>query len=150
VIHQDAFQLAFQAARRELPDGSIIHIVAKDGAPTLRDLWDAWLERVFKPERVFYYDRVDELPVRDVPRRQRALMALGSVNMEIGCHPWRFERASLDALCANELDFPEATPATVERCQQVFIENAPRVQAFMRKVTQLSREREPSSQLEAS
>jgi hypothetical protein len=77
-------------------------------------------------------------------------MALGSVNMEIGCHPWRFERAALDRLCANGLDFPDATPATVQRCQEVFMENAPRVQAFMRKVAQLSVEREPSSQLEAS
>lgn len=135
VIHQDAFQLAFECAWRELPPGTILNVVAQDRfSPTLRELWDLWIEQCFKPNKVCYYDRVEELPVQDIPRRQRALMALASKNLEIGAYAWRFERSRLDAMCARGLAFPDATLESVGRCQEVFMASAPRVQKFMHNI----------------
>jgi hypothetical protein len=65
-------------------------------------------------------------------RRQRALMALGSDNIDIGAHPWRFERGTLKAMIAQGLAFPHATLASVGVCQAVFIASSQRIQKFIR------------------
>ena len=51
LVHQDAFQNAFLAARG-LPDNSILNIVAgEEDRPTVRDLWTLWLDACNRPLR---------------------------------------------------------------------------------------------------
>jgi len=131
-VHQDAFQQAFLAGRRSLPPGTFFNIVSSpETAPNGRGLWNLWMDQCFEPRSVHYYDRVSDMPVHEMPRRQRALMALASTNLEIACHTWRFESTSLDALCEDGLNFQHATLETVARCQRRFMKASPRIQTFL-------------------
>jgi nucleoside-diphosphate-sugar epimerase len=145
VIHQDAFQQAFHRAWKSSPSGTVLNVVARDElSPTLRELWDLWFSQCFKPEEVTYYENVNALPVETIPRRQRALMALASVNLEIGAHAWRFERRGIEAMHSMGLELPDATLHTVDRCQQVFMANSSRVQKFMQAMRRNERDRRSS------
>ncbi|HEX2762564.1 MAG TPA: SDR family oxidoreductase [Allosphingosinicella sp.] len=132
LVHQDAFQNAFIAARRQLPDDRILNIVAaEEGAPSARDLWTLWLDACNRPLRRIYYERMADIPSRELPPAQRALLALASVNLEIIGHPWHFERDGLAALTAKGLHFPEARLPSIERCQRRLMENSAAIQKFL-------------------
>lgn len=134
LIHQDAFQNAFLAGWQQLPDNSILNMVAAEAcAPTVRDLWVLWLEAVNRPRQTVFYDRMADIPSRAIPPPQRALLALASVNLEIIGHPWRFDRAGLDRLIAAGVTFPEATLATIEICQNRLIDQSAAIEKFLAK-----------------
>lgn len=136
LVHQDAFQEALLAARDSLGPDAILNIVSRrDSSPLMRDLWNLWIDDILRPERRFYYERLDDLPVHDMPRRQRALMALASVNLEIATHDWLFDSSAMDALEHDGLDFVHATFASVHRCHDRFVEASPTVQRFRRKLS---------------
>lgn len=134
LVHQDALQNAFLSAWQRLPDDSILNIVAaEEQAPTVRDLWTLWFEACNRPQRTIFYDRMADVPTREIPPPQRALLALASVNLEIIGHPWRFDRAGLDSLVAQGLAFPEADLDSIERCQRRLMDNSPAIQKFLAK-----------------
>jgi nucleoside-diphosphate-sugar epimerase len=135
VVHQDGFQRAFLAARARLPAGAIVNVVSdRATCPLMRELWDLWIDDVFQPQRRYYYDSVDDLPVRAMPRRQRALMALASVNLEIATHPWQFDMEAMSRLALDATAFPHATLASVRRCHDRFVSCSTKVQRFLAKV----------------
>jgi nucleoside-diphosphate-sugar epimerase len=137
LVHQDAFQEALLAARQTLGPGSILHVVSRHAtSPMMRDLWDLWIDDILRPQRRHYYERLDDLPVRDMPRRQRALMALASVNLEIATHDWIFQMSAMDRLEQAGLDFVHATFDSVKRCHYRFVEASPAVQRYIAKVPQ--------------
>ena len=133
LLHQDAWQAALVRAWTDAPAGSIAHVCApRAGMPSMRDLWHLWMERVLHPASVRYHDDFDTLPIRDMDRRQRALLAAASTNLEIGRFDWRFQTETLDA-CANDAHVPWRRPATLEsvwRCQQQFMHTRPRLAAW--------------------
>ena len=134
LVHQDAFQEALLAARQTLGPGSIFHLVSRHATcPMMRDLWDLWIDDILRPQRRCYYEHLDDLPVRTMPRRQRALMALASVNLEIATHDWLFEMSAMDRLEHAGLDFMHATFASVKRCHDRFVEASPAVQRYIAK-----------------
>ena len=131
LVHQDAFQNAFLAARRVLPPGSIVNIVSREAAlPDLRQLWHLWMSRCLRPREIFYYERMNDIPIRDINGKQRALLALASVNLQIASHPWRFETSQLDALRAAGMVFPDATLDSVALCQDLFVAESKAIQEF--------------------
>jgi nucleoside-diphosphate-sugar epimerase len=133
LLHQDAFQSALLAAREKLPSGTIVNVVSNPKTcPLMRDLWDLWLDRVFRPQERFYYQAAEELPVGTMPRRQRALMALASVNIEIAAHDWRFETRGVASLGLGAA-FPDVTLESVATCQDLFVSSSEKIQAFIRK-----------------
>jgi nucleoside-diphosphate-sugar epimerase len=133
VLHQDAFQVGLMAARARVARGSIVHLVSHGATcPVIRDLWDLWVDHIFRPQRRFYYDSMADLPVGTMPRRQRALMALASVNLEIAAHDWRFEERGLEALRLGA-EFQHATLASVTRCHNLFVASSAKVQQFLTK-----------------
>jgi thioester reductase-like protein len=134
LIHQDAFQAGFLAAYRSLVPPAVFHLVSRESElPWVRDLWDLWLETCARPKEVHYYDRLDAVPMEQLSRQQQLLLEFASVNVDIGAHPWHFETTTLDGLRANGLQFADTTVKTLRICQDRFIAESPRVQAFMEK-----------------
>jgi nucleoside-diphosphate-sugar epimerase len=133
LVHQDAFQSAFmEMYRRVRPDG-IAHLVDDDSdGPTMRDLCWLWAD-VYCPIEIHSYARVDDVPLRSLPARQRRFLELAWKNFEISTHTWRFETKRLDELRATGLVFANATLETVARCQRRYIERSPRIQEHMRR-----------------
>lgn len=138
LIHQDAFQAAFLAAYRMLPDGSILNLVSEHASlPDLRQLWRMWLEECLRPRFVYYYQKMSDIPVREINTRQRALLGLASVNLEIASHPWRFETTNLAWLRQHGLEFAETTLETVAVCQRRFAEESSAIRDYLEKHVEL-------------
>jgi nucleoside-diphosphate-sugar epimerase len=136
LLHQDAFQKAFLAAFRMLPDNSILNLVSEhDELPYLRELWQLWVTECLRPRLVYYYLQMSDIPMREINTRQRALLGLASVNLEIASHPWRFETTNLRWLRERGLEFPETTLETVARCQRRFVEESAAVKEFLARNT---------------
>lgn len=131
-LHQDAFQQGFLAAYRMLPDNSILNLVSDyNELPELRQLWDMWLADCMRPRAAYYYEKFADIPLREINTRQRAFLALASVNLEIASHPWKFETTNLDWLRQRGLQIPCVTLASVATCQRRFIEESARIQGFL-------------------
>ena len=132
LVHQDAFQSAFLAAYRLLPSGSIVNIVSnQDTLPDLRALWDLWLDSCLRPGTTFYYERMADIPLREINGKQRALLALASVNLQIASHPWRFDTTAMDWMRAQGMPFTDATRESVALCQSVFVAESRLIQEFL-------------------
>ncbi|HEX8147666.1 MAG TPA: SDR family oxidoreductase [Pyrinomonadaceae bacterium] len=132
LVHQDAFQAAFLAAYRTLPDGSILNLVSEHASlPDLRQLWRMWLEECLRPRFVYYYQKMSDIPVREINTRQRALLGLASVNLEIASHPWRFETTNLERLRREGLEFTDTTLETVAVCQRRFAEESSAIRDYL-------------------
>jgi len=120
-IHQDAFKNAFFHALVHLKPKSIMHITSNlDSAPTMRDVWMMWLQRVTCPKQVIFYDKFEHIPLKNIPTRQRAYLTFAAINLEIASHPWRFETTHLDKFRAQGLDFSDASLKTIKHCQERF------------------------------
>ncbi|HEX7154264.1 MAG TPA: SDR family oxidoreductase [Thermoanaerobaculia bacterium] len=132
LVHQNAFQEAFLAAYRHLPDDRIINIVSdQQRLPDLRALWDLWLDACLRPATTFYYERMADIPLREINGKQRALLALASVNLQIAGHAWRYETSSMDYLRTKGLRFTDATRESVALCQDIFIQESKLIQEFL-------------------
>lgn len=137
LLHQDAFQSAFLAAFRLLPDNSILNLVSEhDESPDMRELWQLWLTECLRPRQVYYYLKMSDIPVREINTRQRALLGLASVNLEIASHPWRFETTNLQWLRRRGLEFADTTLQTVAVCQRRFVEESATIREFLARNTQ--------------
>lgn len=132
LVHQDAFQNAFLAAFRILPDGAILNMVSEhEEQPDLRSLWQLWIKSCLRPQVVFYYSKMSDIPLREINTKQRALLGLASVNLEIASHPWRFDTTNLNRLRQKGLEFPETTLDSVAICQSRFVEESATIQQFI-------------------
>lgn len=121
LLHQDVFQRAFDSAHRWLPDSAICNMVSDNSvAPTLREVWDLWMQ-IVRPQEIYYYPRFEDVDLREINMRQRAYLTFAQVNLEIGAHSWCFEDRWLKLLEAKGLDFRHATIDSVYRCLQRFI-----------------------------
>ncbi len=132
LVHQDAFQKIFLAAFRMLPANSILNLVsANDNLPDMRDLWHLWITECLRPRLVYYYLKMSDIPIREINTRQRALLGLASVNLEIASHPWKFETTNLAQLQSMGLEFPHTTLDTVAICQRRFVEESATIRDFL-------------------
>jgi len=129
LVHQDAFEEAFIGARRHLPDGAIAHITSTADVDA-RAVADLWFQRCMAPERVVYYERFEDLPLRSLDHSQRAFLALASTNIRIASRRRRFETSALDRLRESGVKIPEVTLRSVEVCQEAFATGSPRIRRF--------------------
>jgi nucleoside-diphosphate-sugar epimerase len=131
LLHQDAFCDAFLAAYRWLPDGSFMNLVSEERtSPSMRHLWDMWFE-VTRPQTVYYYRTMDDVPFKAIPTRQRAYLTFAQVNLEIASHHWQFETTWLDLLRQQGLQFASATIDTVRTCQNRFVNSSELVTKYL-------------------
>ncbi len=137
LIHQDAFIASFLAARSHLPDNSFVHLVSRnDTLPTVREATDMWIAMCARPRYVYYYNHFSEVPSGVLDRRMKMWLEFTSVNGDISAHPWQFKTTALDDLCAGGLKFRDATIDTIYICQQRFVDQSSRLQAFLAKLEQ--------------
>ena len=131
-VHQDAFQAGFMAIYGGVPPDGIVHLVSRDAtSPTMREMAWLWAD-VYAPLEIHSYARVDDVPLRSLPVRQRRFLELAHKNIEIASQTWRFETGHLDRLRADGLHFADATLETVARCQRQYISGSARIQQHMR------------------
>lgn len=124
LLHQDMFQAAFLYAHRWLPNAAVCNLVSdNDSLPSMRELWDMWIE-VVRPHRVHYYHRFEDVNLRAIDIRQRAYLTFAQVNLQIGAHNWRFRRDWMRALEAKGLVFHSVTSDSVSRCQARFVDTS--------------------------
>lgn len=132
VIHQDAFQQGFLALRRQPANNVIAHIAGREETlPTVRDLWDLWLHNWARPREIYYYDRLEDVPVDELDQDERLLVEFAAANIEISTHHWQFETRMLDSLRTEGLKFADATVDSVEICQRRFMAESDRIQEFL-------------------
>ena len=131
LVHQDAFVNGTLFAAEHLAPGSVCHLSAR--GPSWREIADLFYRRVLQPERVHYYDALDEVPLAAVGRAQRAFLAMASTNIEISNQRWDFDTTTIDAQAADGLGFPRPTLASIERCQDAFVRCSPRIQRFLQR-----------------
>jgi nucleoside-diphosphate-sugar epimerase len=132
LLHQDAFQTSLVAARRDVVPGTIVHVVSDHTkSPTMRELCWLWAD-VYAPMEIHAYDRVDDVPLRSIPVRQRRFLEFAAKNLEIAIQGWLFETTALDALRSTGLDFPDATLESVKLCQQRYVADSAKIQNHMR------------------
>jgi nucleoside-diphosphate-sugar epimerase len=134
LIHQNAFKNAFVAACRHLPLNSIVNLTSRpDALPTARGLTQQFCERVARPHQIFFYNKLADVRADIADRRMRMLLEFTAVNSEISMHAWRFESSALRTLRSLGLQFADATLETVLTCQNRFVEQSPRIQAYLAK-----------------
>jgi hypothetical protein len=107
-------------------------VSANATSPLVRELWELWFAAVGWPDRVVWYEDVDAVPLAELHPRQRAFIMFAAVNMRIAAHGWRFETGVLDGLRRQGLDgFRDATLTGIARCQQRFLRNSAKMQAYL-------------------
>ncbi|HYV43407.1 MAG TPA: SDR family oxidoreductase [Myxococcaceae bacterium] len=132
LLHQDAFQRAFMAVRRDLPEAPYVHLTSRyETAPTMRQIWDLWNQACARPREVVYYDKVDDVPLLELDSRQRAFLSLAWANLQISSRHWHFATGHLEALRQRGLQLDDVTLASTELCQRRFIEGSEVVQRFI-------------------
>jgi len=130
VVHQDTFCEGFFQACRFVADDGIVHLVSHaDNLPTMRDLLLRGIKHVTPFERVYIYDRIEDVPLKTLTRRMRMVTEFAAVNTEIAVHPWRLATTTMDALRERGMAFVDASPDSVEVCLKWFIENSARFRA---------------------
>jgi nucleoside-diphosphate-sugar epimerase len=128
-LHQDAFQQGLLASLLWVRDGGIVNLVSNPASlPTMRDVLDGWLDYMVPYERVYVYDRLEQVPMTTLNRRQRMLAEFSAVNTEIATHPWRFESTTINALRPH-MHFVDATSATLKTCLTAWLQRSERVNA---------------------
>jgi hypothetical protein len=134
LLHQDFFQDAFASAHAWLPNDCVCHLTSSnDVPPTMRELWDLWLE-IARPQTVYYYPSVDAVNLRAIDLRQRAYLTFAQVNLQIGAHDWLFAHDWLDALNrARGLKLRDATLESVARCQNRFVRTSDALTRYQEK-----------------
>jgi nucleoside-diphosphate-sugar epimerase len=134
LVHQDSFQRAYLASRRELPAGGFLHVTTPpERAPSIRELWDLWFRACARPERIVYYESVDDLPMRQIDTRQRAFLSLAWTNLQISSRHWAFATDTLERLRVGGLEFEDVTLSSLEACQRLFVAESASIQAFLEK-----------------
>lgn len=132
VVHQDAVQAGIRRLVDTGVSDAIVHLVSREKTlPTVRDLWDLWLDGWARPTDVYYYDSLDDVPLDDLEPDERLLVEFAAANIEISTHYWRFETTALEGLRSGGLDFADAGLESVARCQAEFMRSSPRIEQFL-------------------
>ena len=133
MIHQDAFKAGFMAACQQLPDNSIVHLTSRhDTLPTVAEVVKQW-SALWNVSEVHLYENISEVPATGIDRRNKMWLDFTAVNNDIAAHPWQFQTAALDQLRSAGLKFKDVTLDTVRVCQDHFVAQSERAQAFLQK-----------------
>lgn len=131
-LHQDAFKTGFWAAYRELPDGSVMHLVSRDDElPSMRDLWKLWMSTNGGPREVHLYSRMEDVPMDEVDPQLRLWLDFTAVNNGIASVRWNFARDTLERLRREGMQMQDATLKTLTVAQHRFIADSPKLQCFV-------------------
>lgn len=131
-LHQDSFQNGFIGVYNNIEKSSVVHLTSNTNtAPTMRQLWELWLNQVARPKRVYYYPKLEDVPLTSIHSRQRAYLMFASVNLEIASHYWDFSTDTLTKLRSNGMEFTDATLESVALCQKRFVNSSERIKKFI-------------------
>ncbi len=134
LVHQDSFKNGFIAACAHMPDNTIIHLTSRGATlPTSREISQLWFETIARPQEVFYYADREAVEVSSLDRRMKTFLEFTAVNSELSAHRWRFDDSALKGLCERGLRFAHTTIETVRICQDRFVGQSQRLQAYLEK-----------------
>jgi nucleoside-diphosphate-sugar epimerase len=129
LLHQDAFQAAFVAAWRQLPDDSILHLVSRR-EPTVREVADLFFLEKLRPRTIHYHDRLDDLNRSELGKHQRAFLRIAATNVEISSRMWNFAATGLGSLDLSAHPFIDASVETVRLCQDTYLASSNRYATY--------------------
>ena len=125
LLHEDAFAALFVRILDDLSPNRIVNMVAPEaGLPTSRDLYAHFFTNVTHPEKAFFYHRIDDVPLADLPRRQRTFLHMTRVNAQITGHRWSFERDTVAELETTAGRVCPTTLASTEKCVNRYIQDS--------------------------
>lgn len=131
LLHQESFQASVAAILRRVPDGAHVNLVTRNElAPSMKALWRLICE-VTRPRRVVFYPNLQRVNLRALDIRQRSYLTFARTNLEIGAHPWAFEHRWLDLLRDHGLGFVDTSIATLQVCQDRFLQSSARLQRYL-------------------
>jgi nucleoside-diphosphate-sugar epimerase len=134
MIHQDAFESIFLAAREKIEGDAFVNIVSPpELLPSLHDLWRLWCDRVARPHELRVYPTLDQAPLATLDPRMRAFLNFTAINTEIAGREWLFETRNRDRLIAGGARFPTVTIDTIAKCQARFVANSEIVRSYYEK-----------------
>jgi hypothetical protein len=79
---------------------------------------------VTRPVNAFFYDRIEDVPLDDIPRRQRMFLHITRVNAQIMGHPWTFERSTMEMLEREGFGTCPTTLASTQQCVDTYIQDS--------------------------
>src|SRR5262249_28360154 len=111
---------------------AVLHLRSRDDAlPTMRALWEMWFSTHGGPREVNFCDRLDDVPLDEVPAEVRLLLEFTAVNNEIASARWNFCRDRMEDLRRNGLQMNDASLATIGVAPRRFAADWRRVQRFI-------------------
>jgi nucleoside-diphosphate-sugar epimerase len=131
-LHQDAFKAGFFSAYRDLPDGSTVHLASREqGLPTMQDLWRLWTSACAGPAEIHLYERLEDVPLDEVPPQLRLWLDFTAVNSEIASVRWDFQLATLERLRSGGLELRDVTLETMATVQTRFLADSQKLRALL-------------------
>lgn len=134
LLHQDTFASLFMSLLTRLEAGRIVNMVSPEAnLPTTRDLYRYFFAHVTHPKKVFLYDDLENVPLDQIPRRQRMFLQVTRVNAQIIGRCWSFGRGTLANLENGSAHVAATTVASTERCMNVYVRESAKCQSYMRR-----------------
>jgi len=131
-IHQDMLQNAFITSWRDATKDKFINIVPRgNSSPSMRDLWEYWARECVLPDRINFYDHLDDVPMKEIDPRVRAFLSFASVNTKIASHTWRFSTDTIDKFVDDGMTFTDPSQESVTRCMSAFLASSQRCQRHL-------------------
>lgn len=131
LLHQDAFTALFSHILDQSPPNRIVNMVSPEAElPTTRDLYAYFFTNVTHPEKAFFYDRIDDVPLEQLPRRQRMFLHMTRVNAQITGHRWTFARSTVATLEATCVAPCPTTLRSTEQCLRTYIQDSQKCQGY--------------------
>jgi len=132
LLHQDAFASLFVSLLKNLEVDRIVNMVSPEAnLPTTRDLYRYFFNNVTHPKTVFLYEDIEDVPLEQIPRRQRMFLHVTRVNAQIIGHRWTFNRNTVATLENGSADAAATTVASTESCMNVYVRESAKCQNYM-------------------
>ena len=123
----------FAAVFKHAPNGSIINVVSDDEVlPSCREVWNLFSTQCLGPDKVTFYDTLQDVPLLQVDLRNRAFLKSISVNVGINSLRWRFDTSHLQRFRGMGYETPRATLESLSKCQRRFVASSNALMRLMR------------------
>jgi len=134
LLHQDTFASLFVSLLAGRHAGRIVNMVSPEAnLPTTRDLYRYFFNHVTHPKKVFLYEDFEDVPLEQIPRRQRMFLQVTRVNTQIIGRRWTFGGTSLNNLANGSAHLKATTVASTERCMNVYVRQSTKCQSYIRR-----------------
>jgi hypothetical protein len=99
----------------------------------MQDLWRLWTSACGGPAEVHLYERLEDVPLDEVPPELRLWLDFTAVNSEIASVRWDFQLAALESLRARGVALTDVTLETMATVQARFLADSEKLRALVQR-----------------